>query len=86
MDLFLQAQASRPRPASRKDYFDAAGATGSNRIPFAVPRLQPRSFMIRSASVGTRNNVGTRPKEWSFCLVLSSDSRISVYITWSRIR
>ena len=93
MDFFLQAQAIYPKPAgqrdglkNREDYFDTAGAMGSNRTLFAVFRLQPRSFVIRSAFVGTSTSVGTRPKEWLPCLGLSSDSRISVYITWSRIR
>ena len=80
MDLFLQAQASRPKPAGHEDYFDAAGATGSNRTPFAVPRLQPRSFVTGSAFVGTSTSVGTRPKEWPPCLGLSS--RLSFERVW----
>ena len=47
MDLFLQAQASRPKPAGREDYFDVAGATSSNCIPFAVPCLHLCSFVAK---------------------------------------
>ena len=64
----------------RKDYFDTAGATGSNRTPFAVPRLQLCSFVAKE--------VATLP--WvefkAFLRKSQGDSRVFVYITWSRIR
>ena len=73
MDLFFQAQASRPKPAgqregpkNRKDYFDIAGALNS--------------FVIGSVFVGTSTSVGTRPKELPFCLRLNS--RLSLERVW----
>ena len=48
MDLFLQAQASHSKPAGRKDYFDATGATGSNHTPVAALffRAQRSGFFV----------------------------------------
>ena len=49
MDFFLQAQAIRPKPAGQRegpknceDHFDTAGATGTNRTPFAASFLRDR--------------------------------------------
>ena len=77
----LKPVVSNPQATDkREDYFDAAGATGSNRTPFAEPHLKLCSFMTKKATL----------LPWiefkAFLQKSQGDSRGFVYITWSCIR
>ena len=72
MDFFLQTQAICPKlagqqegPKNRKNHFDTASATGTDRILFTASFL-----VIGSTFDGINGHV--EAKKWLFCLGLSS--------------
>ena len=58
MDLFLQAQASRPKPAGQREVWESLWYIRPALSAPTIPRLQLSFFVVGSAFVGTSSSVG----------------------------